>query len=77
VYVAFSFVTLCTTHTSIAVRSNFVPRLFEYHCDAEVGSKQSETVKMTARQLLRAIINRAMIATWALSGSLTIAVIRR
>jgi putative membrane protein len=42
----------------------YLPRLFVYHCDAERGSKQSETFKIMERRLLRAIINPAMIATW-------------
>ena len=44
----------------------YLPRLFVYHCKAEVGSKQSETFKLMERRLLRAIINPAMIATWVL-----------
>ena len=40
--------------------------MFVYHCEAEVGSKQSETFKVMERRLLRAIINPAMIATWVL-----------
>src|SRR5690348_13569854 len=44
----------------------YLPRLFAYHCEAEVGSKQSETFKVMERRLLRAIINPAMIATWVL-----------
>jgi len=44
----------------------YLPRLFVYHCTAEVGSKQSDTFKMMERRLLRAIINPAMVATWAL-----------
>jgi putative membrane protein len=42
----------------------YLPRLFVYHCEAEAGSKQSETFKVMERRLLRAIINPAMIATW-------------
>jgi protoporphyrinogen IX oxidase len=42
----------------------YLPRLFVYHCDAEIGSKQSETFKVMERRLLKAIINPAMIATW-------------
>src|ERR1043166_7729748 len=38
----------------------YLPRLFVYHCDAEIGSKQSETFKVMERRLLRAIINPAM-----------------
>jgi protoporphyrinogen IX oxidase len=44
----------------------YLPRLFVYHCDAEIGSKQSETFKVMERRLLKAIINPAMIATWVL-----------
>ena len=42
----------------------YLPRLFVYHCDAEVGSKQSETFKVMEWRLLKAIINPAMIVTW-------------
>ena len=42
----------------------YLPRLFVYHCEAEIGSKQSETFKVMERRLLKAIINPAMIATW-------------
>lgn len=42
----------------------YLPRLFVYHCDAEIGSKQSETFKVMERRLLKAIINPAMIVTW-------------
>ena len=42
----------------------YLPRLYVYHCDAEPGSKQSETFKVMERRLLRAIINPAMIAAW-------------
>jgi putative membrane protein len=43
----------------------YLPRLFVYHCGAEVGSKQSETFKVMEHKLLRQIINPAMIAAWA------------
>jgi protoporphyrinogen IX oxidase len=42
----------------------YLPRLFVYHCKAELGSKQSETFKVMERRLLKAIINPAMIVTW-------------
>src|SRR5437763_16073877 len=42
----------------------YLPRLFVYHCEAEIGSKQSETFKVMERRLLTAIINPAMIVTW-------------
>ena len=31
----------------------YLPRLFVYHCDAEPGSKQSETFKVMERRLLQ------------------------
>ena len=48
----------------------YLPRLFVYHCEAEVGSKQSETFKLMERRLLKAIINPAMIVTWLAGLSL-------
>src|ERR1700730_10459258 len=42
----------------------YLPRLFVYHCEAEAGSKQSETFKVMERRLLKAIINPAMVVTW-------------
>jgi len=42
----------------------YLPRLFVYHCEAEAGSKQSETFKLMERRLLKAIINPAMIVSW-------------
>jgi protoporphyrinogen IX oxidase len=42
----------------------YLPRLFVYHCEAEIGSKQSETFKIMERRLLKAIINPAMFVTW-------------
>jgi putative membrane protein len=43
----------------------YLPRLFVYHCQAEVGSVQSETFKIMERRLLRAIMTPAMIVSWA------------
>jgi putative membrane protein len=42
----------------------YLPRLFVYHCQAEAGSKQSETFKVMERRLLKAIINPAMVVSW-------------
>lgn len=42
----------------------YLPRLFVYHCDAETGSKQSETFKVMEGRLLKGIIHPAMIVTW-------------
>ena len=44
----------------------YLPRLFVYHCDADVGSMQSETFKVMERRLLRIIMTPAMILTWAI-----------
>ncbi len=44
----------------------YLPRLFVYHCAAEPGSVQSETLKVMERRLLRAIINPAMTVVWIL-----------
>jgi putative membrane protein len=44
----------------------YLPRLFVYHCEADAGSRQSETFKVMERRLLRAIMNPAMIVTWLL-----------
>jgi len=44
----------------------YLPRLFVYHCEADPGSRQSETFKVMERRLLKIIINPAMIATWLL-----------
>ena len=44
----------------------YLPRLFVYHCEAESGSKQSETFKVMERRLLTVIINPSMVATWVL-----------
>ena len=51
----------------------YLPRLFVYHCEAEIGSKQSETFKVMERRLLRAIINPAMVVTWVAGLWLVIA----
>lgn len=41
----------------------YLPRLFVYHCDAEVGSVQSETFKVMEHNLSQFIMRPAMIAT--------------
>lgn len=45
----------------------YLPRLFVYHVEADVGSVQSETFKVMERRLLKAIMTPAMIVS-ALSG---------
>jgi putative membrane protein len=44
----------------------YLPRLFVYHSQVAPGSAQSETFKVMERRLLKAIVNPAMIAAWAL-----------
>jgi putative membrane protein len=44
----------------------YLPRLFVYHCDAEPGSKQSETFKTMEARLLNFIMTPAMAVTWIL-----------
>jgi putative membrane protein len=43
----------------------YLPRLFVYHASAEIGSVQSETFKLMERRLLKAIMNPAMVVSWA------------
>jgi putative membrane protein len=42
----------------------YLPRLFVYHCEAEVGSQMSETFKKMERLLSRAIMTPAMVASY-------------
>ena len=42
----------------------YLPRLYVYHCEAEKGSRQSETFKVMEHRLLRLIMNPAMIVVW-------------
>jgi putative membrane protein len=51
----------------------YLPRLFVYHTQAEIGSDQSETFKIMERRLLKAIMTPAMIVTWILGISIIIA----
>lgn len=44
----------------------YLPRLFVYHAETEVGSAQSETFKVMERRLQNFIIAPAMALTWAL-----------
>ena len=46
----------------------YLPRLYVYHADAEVGSDKSETFKIMERRLLWAITNPAMIASFIFGG---------
>jgi putative membrane protein len=41
----------------------YLPRLFVYHCEAEAGSKMSETFKLMEARLSRVIMFPAMLAS--------------
>ena len=43
----------------------YLPRLFVYHAETTVGSVRAETFKVMERRLLKAIMNSAMIASFA------------
>ena len=44
----------------------YLPRLFVYHALVEPGSVRAQTFKLMERRLLKAIMNPAMILSWAL-----------
>ena len=44
----------------------YLPRLFVYHAQSQIGSVQSETFKVMERRLLKAIMNPAMIISFIL-----------
>ncbi|MFB2552967.1 protoporphyrinogen oxidase HemJ [Ensifer soli] len=44
----------------------YLPRLFIYHCDAEPGSRQSETFKVMERRLMTVIMWPALVISWAI-----------
>lgn len=50
----------------------YLPRLFVYHCSAQIGSDKSETFKVMERRLLFAIIHPSMIASLLFGGVLLI-----
>lgn len=50
----------------------YLPRLFVYHCSAQIGSDKSETFKVMERRLLYAIIHPSMVATFLFGGMLLI-----
>ena len=43
----------------------YLPRLFVYHAETTVGSVRAETFKVMERRLLKAIMNPAMVASFA------------
>ncbi len=42
----------------------YMPRLFVYHSQAQIGSVQAETFKVMERRLLKAIMTPAMVASF-------------
>jgi putative membrane protein len=50
----------------------YLPRLYVYHSQVEIGSAPSEIFKTMEHRLLRFIMNPAMILTWLLGLSLLI-----
>ena len=42
----------------------YLPRLMVYHCEAKIGSVQSETFKVMEWRLFQFIMRPAMIVTW-------------
>jgi putative membrane protein len=48
----------------------YLPRLFVYHTDLQVGSDTSELFKVMERRLLKAIMNPAMLASLLFGGLL-------
>ena len=42
----------------------YLPRLFVYHADSEIGTVRAETFKVMERRLLKAIMTPAMIASF-------------
>ena len=46
----------------------YLPRLFVYHSQTQIGSVQAETFKVMERRLLKAIMTPAMIASYIFGG---------
>lgn len=44
----------------------YLPRLFVYHCETEVGTPEYNRFVVMERKLMRVIINPSMIAVWVL-----------
>ena len=42
----------------------YLPRLFVYHSQSQIGSVQAETFKVMERRLLKSIMNPAMVASF-------------
>ena len=51
----------------------YLPRLYVYHAETDIGSVRAETFKVMERRLLKAIMNPAMILTFGFEfGSLSL-----
>jgi protoporphyrinogen IX oxidase len=48
-----------------------LPLVFQFHADAEKGSRTSETFKVMERRLLRGIMNPSMVLVWLFGIALT------
>ena len=48
----------------------YLPRLFVYHTETQIGSSESERFKVMERKLLRAIISPSLVAVWLLGLTL-------
>ena len=48
----------------------YLPRLFVYHTETQIGSPESERFKVMERKLLRAIIGPSLVAVWVLGLTL-------
>ena len=48
----------------------YLPRLYVYHADADIGSEFSEKLKIMERRLLRAIMNPAMLVSLIAGGAM-------
>src|SRR5258708_39279511 len=46
----------------------YLPRLFVYHCDAEPGSRESETFKVMERRLVAGAVNTPLVVSLGFGG---------
>jgi putative membrane protein len=60
--IAFHIIAVITWMASML----YLPRLFVYHADTQVGTEMSERFKVMERRLLKGIMNPSMIAVWIL-----------
>jgi protoporphyrinogen IX oxidase len=48
----------------------YLPRLFVYHCETQVGTPEYERFKLMERKLMRVIVDPSMAAVWILGLTL-------